>query len=173
MSVLVAHGDKYAQRWKKMSEYNENNRTSFEESAQESQDKLTFGQKVSDAVAKFGGSWGFIGTFALFMFAWVSVNTMTVFRVIQFDPYPYILLNLILSTIAAVQGPIIMMSQNRQADKDRLHQQEDREVNRQAELEIRNLKRQLTEVQKEQAESKRVREAQTKLLQEIRNSIKK
>ena len=98
---------------------------------------------------------------------------MTVFRVIQFYPYPYILLNLILSTIAAVQGPIIMMSQNRQADKDRLHQQEDREVNRQAELEIRNLKRQLTEVQKEQAESKRVREAQTKLLQEIRNSIKK
>lgn len=57
MSVLVAHGDNYAQRWKKMSEYNENNRTSFEESAQESQDKLTFGQKVSDAVAKFGGSW--------------------------------------------------------------------------------------------------------------------
>lgn len=156
-----------------MSEYNENNRTSFEESAQELQDKLTFGQKVSDAVAKFGGSWGFIGTFALFMFAWVSVNTMTVFHVIQFDPYPYILLNLILSTIAAVQGPIIMMSQNRQADKDRLHQQEDREVNRQAELEIRNLKRQLTEVQKEQAESKRANQEQTKLLQEIRNSIKK
>jgi len=156
-----------------MSEYKENNRTSFEDSAQELQDKLTFGQKVSDAVAKFGGSWGFIGTFALFMFAWVSINTMTVFHFIQFDPHPYILLNLILSTIAAVQGPIIMMSQNRQAEKDRLHQQEDREVNRQAELEIRNLKRQLTEVQKEQAENKRASETQTKLLQEIRNSIKK
>ncbi len=139
----------------------------------DAKEDLSFGDRVSDWVAFWGGSWRFIGTFALFMFAWVSINTMTVFHFIQFDPHPYILLNLILSTIAAVQGPIIMMSQNRQAEKDRLHQQEDREVNRQAELEIRNLKRQLTEVQKEQAENKRANEAQTKLLQEIRNSIKK
>jgi uncharacterized membrane protein len=154
-----------------MSEYNENNRTSFEESAQESQE-LTLGQKVADAVAKFGGSWTFIGSFAFFMFVWVTINSMTWFHVMRFDPFPYILLNLILSTIAALQAPVIMMSQNRQAEKDRAQQQEDREVNRQAELEIRNLKRQITELQKTHEEERRSRQEQTKLLQEIRRNQK-
>lgn len=83
------------------------------------------------------------------------------------------MLNLILSTVAALQAPVIMMSQNRQAEKDRAHQQEDREVNRQAELEIRNLKRQLTELQKSQEEDKRATQEQTKILNEIRNKLNK
>ena len=156
-----------------MSEYNENSRTPFEESAQESSEKLTVGQKVADVVAKFGGSWTFIGSFALFMGTWICVNSMAFFHVIQFDQYPFILLNLILSTVAALQAPVIMMSQNRQAEKDRAHQQEDREVNRQAELEIRNLKRQLTDLQKMHEEDKRTQQEQTKLMRDINNSLRK
>lgn len=155
-----------------MSEY-ENNQASFEESAQDAQDKLTLGQKVADAVAKFGGSWKFIGLFALVMLIWITVNSMAFFKFIRFDPQPFILLNLILSTVAALQAPVIMMSQNRQAEKDRAHQQEDREVNRQAEIEIRNLKRQLTELQKSHEEDKRARQEQTKILHEIRNKLNK
>ena len=152
---------------------NENKIISFEEVTQDSGDNLTVGQKVADAVAKFGGSWTFIVSFALFMCVWICINTMTFFHVIQFDQYPFILLNLILSTVAALQAPVIMMSQNRQAEKDRFNQQEDREVNRQAELEIRNLKRQLTEVQKSQEDDKRTRQEQMKILQEIRNNLRK
>lgn len=156
-----------------MSENHESSRTPLEESTYESQDKLTPGQKVADSVARFGGSWKFIGIFTLLMLVWISVNSLTWFHVIRFDPFPYILLNLFLSTVAALQGPIIMMSQNRQAEKDRAQLQEDREVNRQAELEIRNLKRQLTEIQKNHEEDKRQRQEQTKLLYEIRNKIHK
>jgi len=156
-----------------MSEFREINRPSYEESAQEQQEKLTFGQKVSDWVAKFGGSWPFVITFVLVLLAWMFFNTFSYFKLYQFDKPPFVLLNLVLSTIAAIQAPIIMMSQNRQADKDRQHLQEDREVNRQAELEIRNLKRQLTEVQKTLEEERRAREQQSKLLQEIRNHLKK
>jgi len=79
---------------------------------------LTFGQRVADHVASFGGSWTFIISFGFFLFLWISIN---VFWLVNkgFDPYPFILLNLILSTIAALQAPVIMMSQNRQEEKDR------------------------------------------------------
>ncbi len=156
-----------------MSEFNETTKTSFEDSTHELQDKLTIGQIVADAVAKFGGSWTFICFFTFLMAGWIAVNSLSFFHIVKFDPYPYILLNLILSTVAALQAPVIMMSQNRQAEKDRAHQQEDREVNRQAELEIRNLKRQLTELQKSQEEDKRARQEQTKILNEIRNKLNK
>ena len=97
-------------------------------------ERLTFGQRVSDAVAFWGGSWTFIIAFAVVMAAWIGTNLLAASR--AFDPYPFILLNLVLSTVAALQAPIIMMSQNRQAMKDRLQATHDYEVNLKAELEI-------------------------------------
>ena len=100
--------------------------------------KWSFGERLSDKIAEFGGSWTFIITFASFMFIWILINSLVlIFR--PFDPYPYILLNLLLSTLAALQAPIIMMSQNRQEAKDRLRSQYDYQVNLKAELEVSTL----------------------------------
>lgn len=102
--------------------------------------EMTRGQRAADAVAKFGGSWPFIGICAFLLTAWVALNSyILVFYNSHFDPYPYILLNLVLSMMAAVQAPIIMMSQNRQAEKDRQVTIHDYEVNLKAEIEIREL----------------------------------
>jgi uncharacterized membrane protein len=100
--------------------------------------QMTFGEHVADKVAQFGGSWGFIGLFGGILVAWMIVNAWVLARH-PFDPYPFILLNLVLSTLAALQAPVIMMSQNRQAHKDRRHAQQDYEVNLMAEIEIRDL----------------------------------
>jgi len=95
------------------------------------------GQRAADAVASFGGSWTFVGLFAATMLGWVGLNAVLLARVgATFDPYPYILLNLFLSMLAAIQAPIILMSQNRQSEKDRLSAEHDYEVNLKAELEI-------------------------------------
>ena len=100
-------------------------------------DRLTIGQQLADKVAAFGGSWTFILCFLLVLVAWVVLNTDILARWHEaFDPYPYILLNLFLSMVAALQAPVIMMSQNRQAAKDRLQARHDYEVNLRAELEI-------------------------------------
>jgi uncharacterized membrane protein len=99
---------------------------------------LTLGQRAADRIAAFGGSWVFIGIFALVMLCWMLVNSY-VLAVRPFDPYPYILLNLVLSCLAAVQAPVIMMSQNRQEARDRQRSQHDYQVNLKAELEIRHL----------------------------------
>ena len=97
----------------------------------------TFGQRAADAVASFGGSWTFIGIFAATLVSWVGLNSYFLVRYgAVFDSYPYILLNLVLSMLAAIQAPIILMSQNRQAQKDRLVAEHDYEVNLKAELEI-------------------------------------
>lgn len=103
----------------------------------EEEERLTFAQRIADRVAEFGGSWTFIISFAVFIGAWMAVN----FELARhaFDPYPYILLNLVLSTLAAFQAPVIMMSQNRFAAKDRLKADLDYEVNRKAELEVAQL----------------------------------
>jgi uncharacterized membrane protein/uncharacterized membrane protein YeaQ/YmgE (transglycosylase-associated protein family) len=98
--------------------------------------QLTFGQRVADRVASFGGSWTFIGLFLLFMLVWMIVNT-ELLR--PYDPFPFILLNLVLSCLAAMQAPVIMMSQNRQAAKDRNDAKLDYEVNVRAEVEIARL----------------------------------
>ena len=100
--------------------------------------EMTFGQRVADRVAQFGGSWPFIGLFGAILVGWMIMNTW-VLATHPFDPYPFILLNLVLSTLAALQAPVIMMSQNRQAEKDRMHAQQDYEVNLMAEIEIRDL----------------------------------
>ena len=105
-------------------------------------EQLTFGQRMADRVAEFGGSWNFLLCFAAVLFLWIGVNCMA-FLWRPFDPYPFILLNLVLSCLAAVQAPIIMMSQNRQEAKDRLRGEEDYRVNLKAELEIHHLNEKL------------------------------
>ncbi|MGH9777403.1 MAG: DUF1003 domain-containing protein [Candidatus Acidiferrales bacterium] len=103
----------------------------------EEEETSTFGQRIADRVARFGGSWTFIILFGVFMLFWISTNA---FRGAgAFDPFPYILLNLALSMLAAMQAPVIMMSQNRQSSKDRLKADLDYEVNLKAELEIAHL----------------------------------
>lgn len=97
----------------------------------------TVGQRAADRVASFGGSWPFILLFVVFMLVWVGLNSFVLVRRNDvFDPYPYILLNLFLSMLAAIQAPIILMSQNRQSEKDRVNAGHDYEVNLKAELEI-------------------------------------
>jgi uncharacterized membrane protein len=104
----------------------------------EFQKKLTIGERLADHIAEFGGSWGFITAFGGFILIWVLINTI-VLIVRPFDPYPFILLNLFLSCLAAIQAPVIMMSQNRQEARDRLRSENDYRVNLKAELEIRHL----------------------------------
>jgi len=99
---------------------------------------LTRGQRVADKIASFGGSWTFIGFFFLFLLLWISINMFILLKK-SFDPYPFILLNLILSCLAAIQAPVIMMSQNRKEEKDRKRSQNDYKVNLKAELEIKLL----------------------------------
>ncbi|WP_255197180.1 DUF1003 domain-containing protein [Halorarius litoreus] len=108
----------------------ENVDASFEE-------KLSLGELAADRLSNFGGSWTFLGLFALFLGIWVLTNAIALTQ--AFDPYPFILLNLVLSCLAAIQAPIIMMSQNRQEAKDRARSEHDYEVNLKAELEIRQL----------------------------------
>ncbi|MDO6561775.1 DUF1003 domain-containing protein [Amphritea sp. 1_MG-2023] len=101
-------------------------------------DSLTSGEKVADIVARFGGSWWFISLFFLFIIAWIVLNSYLLIDK-PFDPYPYILLNLGLSSLAAFQAPIIMMSQNRQSAKDRIKQDATYEINLKLELQIMRL----------------------------------
>ena len=100
----------------------------------ESRQTRSLGERVADRVAKVGGSWGFIVCFGLVLVVWMLANSLVLTK--AFDPYPYILLNLVLSCLAAVQAPIIMMSQNRQAAVDRLHAENDYQVNIKSELEV-------------------------------------
>ena len=131
---------------------------------------LTFGQRLSDRIAQFGGSWKFIILFGCLLLAWVVINSIALF-VRPFDPYPYIFLNLILSCLAAIQAPIIMMSQNRQEDKDRLRVMHDYQVNLKAELEIRQLHQKLDHLLSNQWERLvEIQEVQMELLTEMRSS---
>ncbi len=103
----------------------------------EFESERTFGERAADVMAKFGGSWAFLISFAVFLFVWMTINVVAGSK--AFDAYPFILLNLVLSTIAAVQAPVIMMSQRRQEEKDRLRSVNEYKVNLKAELEIRHL----------------------------------
>ena len=131
---------------------------------------LTFGQRLSDRIAQFGGSWKFIILFTGVLALWVVLNS-AVFFLKPFDPYPYIFLNLILSCLAAIQAPIIMMSQNRQEEKDRLQVIHDYQVNLKAELEIRQLHQKLDHLLSHQWERLvEIQEVQMELLTEMRGS---
>ncbi|MCW8960781.1 MAG: DUF1003 domain-containing protein [Psychromonas sp.] len=99
---------------------------------------LKLGEKIADKFAAYGGSWRFIITFFIILIIWIAINSIVLLSR-PFDPYPFILLNLVLSCIAAIQAPVIMMSQNRQESKDRARSEHDYQINLKAELEIRNL----------------------------------
>ena len=110
-------------------------------------DSLTLGERIADSVAAFGGSWSFIGLFFLFILVWILTNTLWLFTDKPFDPYPFILLNLGLSSLAAFQAPIIMMSQNRQSAKDRIKQDAAYEINLKLELEMMRLHEKIDHLQ--------------------------
>ena len=109
-------------------------------------ENLTVGQKLADKVASFGGSWTFIILFSMLMFIWIGVNSWLVLADKAFDPYPYILLNLALSTLAAMQAPIIMMSPNRQAAKDRFEIAANYEISLKTDIEITRLHEKIDEL---------------------------
>ena len=126
---------------------------------------MTFGERLADRVATFGGSWTFIGLFLGAMVIWIVMNSRGAAAV---DPFPYILLNLMLSCLAALQAPVIMMSQNRQAAKDRLDAQHDYEVNLKAEMEIVALHFKMDELREKQwARLMEVQNRQTELLTKL------
>lgn len=133
--------------------------------------KLTFGQRLADRVAMFGGSWTFIIIFVAILLAWVLLNAFLLARRGNtFDPYPYILLNLFLSMLAAVQAPVILMSQNRQGVKDRLDAAHDYEVNLKAELEILSLHEKIDELREMKwAGLLQIQEEQIRLLTQLLN----
>jgi uncharacterized membrane protein len=129
-------------------------------------EKLTKGQKISDKVARFGGSWKFIIIFGVILSVWILFNiTLLSF---QFDPYPFILMNLILSCIAALQAPIIMMSQNRQGEKDRMRSENDYLINLKAEMQIRSMNQKIDLLLEEQIKTLfEIQEKQFSLLNEL------
>lgn len=132
---------------------------------------LTFGERVADDVARFGGSWGFIGIFVFILLAWMLINGLQLFGV-HFDPYPFILLNLVLSCIAAIQAPIIMMSQNRSADRDRMAAENDFHVNLKSEHELRILHAKLDHLSQNQIpHTLEVEKLQIEILSEIRSEL--
>lgn len=132
---------------------------------------LRFGERLADRVADFGGSWGFILTFFILLLIWILINVAP-FAWTHFDPYPFILLNLILSCLAALQAPVIMMSQNRQEDKDRLRSRSDYMVNLKSEMQIRSLHKKIDLLMAEQMQSLfKIQEAQMKLLGNLKNDL--
>ena len=128
----------------------------------------TFGQRMSDRFADLAGSWGFILSFSAVLVLWVLINVIGLLSQ-PFDPYPFILLNLVLSCLAALQAPIIMMSQGRQEARDRLHAQRDYQVNLKAELEIRHLHQKIDHLLSHQWERLiEIQEIQMELIEEVR-----
>jgi uncharacterized membrane protein len=136
-------------------------------------DNRTFGQIVADKVASFGGSWTFIISFFIFITIWISSNVFLLLNK-GFDPYPFILLNLILSCIAALQAPVIMMSQNRQEEKDRERAKKDYMINLKSELEIRMLDEKLDHlIMHQQQELIEIQKVQIEMMNDILERIKK
>jgi len=129
--------------------------------------ELSFGERLADRIADVGGSWGFILAFGAFLLLWVIVNSLVLLWR-PFDPYPFILLNLVLSCLAAIQAPVIMMSQNRQEAKDRLRSENDYRVNLKAELEIRHLHEKIDHLLSRQWERLvEIQQVQLELISEI------
>lgn len=107
--------------------------------------KLTLGQRAADKITSFGGSWTFIIFFMTTLVIWILINSWFLMKK-PFDPYPFILLNLLLSCLAAIQAPVILMSQNRQAERDRINARYDYLVNRKAEREIQGIQKDLDQI---------------------------
>lgn len=137
----------------------------------EPKEVLTKGQSISDKVAAFGGSWKFIISFSIVLSVWIAYNTLSPGKA-RFDPYPFILMNLVLSAIAALQAPIIMMSQNRKEERDRKRGENDYMVNLKAELEVRSLHQKVDLLLEEQIKILFESQAeQLALLRSIENKI--
>ncbi|MDQ1333910.1 MAG: hypothetical protein QG552_860 [Thermodesulfobacteriota bacterium] len=143
--------------------------------AQDYSEQATIGQRLADKVATFGGSWTFISIFAITLVVWVTLNSVVLIKYSKsFDPYPYILLNLFLSMLAAIQAPIILMSQNRQAQKDRLSAEHDYEVNLKSELEIMTLHEKMDLLREKQwSELISIQQEQLHLLSQLSKDLMK
>ncbi len=136
-------------------------------------ERLTLGQKLADKIASFGGSWIFIISFFCFIFLWIGANVIFLANKI-FDPYPFILLNLILSCLAALQAPLIMMSQNRLEEKDRERSKNDYQVNLKAEVEIRMLHEKIDHlILHQQQRLFEIQHIQVEMLKEITEKLEK
>jgi uncharacterized membrane protein len=136
----------------------------------DSGEKVKLGQRIADKVALFGGSWRFIIIFGIILLSWIFVNSYLLIKK-PFDPFPFILLNLILSCLAAIQAPVIMMSQNRQESKDRARAQNDYQVNLKAEIEIRQLHEKVDHILLNQAKRLfEIQEIQIELMEQIMKS---
>lgn len=147
--------------------------SSFVSKVEDEEDTRTFGQVVADKVASFGGSWTFIISFFVFITIWIGSNVFLLLNK-GFDPYPFILLNLILSCIAALQAPVIMMSQNRQEEKDRERAKKDYMINLKSELEIRMLDEKLDHlIMHQQQELIEIQKVQIEMMNDILDRIKK
>lgn len=150
-----------------------NNTTLTDKIEGEDQQILTTGQKVADKVASFGGSWTFIISFGVFIFIWITINVFWLVNK-SFDPYPFILLNLILSCLAALQAPVIMMSQNRQEEKDRQRAKNDYMINLKSELEIRTLHEKIDHfIIDQQQELLEIQKVQVEMMADILKQIEK
>lgn len=146
---------------------------SFVSKVEDEPDVRTFGQVVADKVADFGGSWTFIISFFIFILIWIASNVYILLNK-GFDPYPFILLNLILSCLAALQAPVIMMSQNRQEEKDRERAKKDYMINLKSELEIRMLDEKLDHlIMHQQQELIEIQKVQIEMMNDILERIKK
>ena len=146
--------------------------TSFVAKVEEEVDTRNYGQIVADKVAAFGGSWTFIIAFFIFITIWIGSNVI-IFTNKEFDPYPFILLNLILSCVAALQAPVIMMSQNRQEEKDRERAKKDYMINLKSELEIRMLDDKIDHlVMHQQQELIEIQKVQIEMMNDILNRMK-
>lgn len=133
--------------------------------------KQLIGQNIADSVAKFGGSWTFILIFIFILLFWIVLNSIALMKK-PFDPYPYILLNLVLSCLAALQAPVIMMSQNRQEEKDRIRAENDYQVNLKAEIEIKILHEKLNHLITDQWDRLvEIQEIQLELLEDLQKKI--
>ena len=130
-------------------------------SSDQTEEKSTFWDRLADRVARIGGSWAFIFSFGVVLLIWITINSPLTARLgINFDPYPFIFLNLILSMLAAIQAPVIMMSQNRAASKDRAAAEHDYVVNLRAELEIIRLHARLDQIETTQLASVLLQQAE-------------
>ena len=149
------------------------NEKSFVNKVEDEVDNRTFGQIIADKVASFGGSWTFIISFFIFITLWIASNAFLLLNK-GFDPYPFILLNLILSCLAALQAPVIMMSQNRQEEKDRERAKKDYMINLKSELEIRMLDEKLDHlIMHQQQELIEIQKVQIEMMNDILDKIKK
>jgi uncharacterized membrane protein len=138
----------------------------------EGKENINFGQKIADKVADFGGSWTFIISFLMFIVLWITLNIL-ILKDKSYDPFPFILLNLILSCIAALQAPVIMMSQNRQEEKDRIRAKNDYMINLKSEIEIRALHEKIDHlIIHQQQELFEIQKIQIEMMNDIMNQIK-